>query len=333
MRLVKLLCAGIAVLSFAAAPLWAAGAAGAPDASSAAAVPQEAPAAQTDVKMRPELETFHGIKAWRVNGEEIPIETVQERAMLTHGPYVLQDLVVERLLLQEAKRRGVSVSDAETEAKVNEIRQEMGLTTPEAFDHYLRSQEATEAAFRNWAREYVLAEKLFADQVFVSDDEAATFYNQRRQLYHTPDTVVFRAIMLGTEAAAQQALVTLRSGRDFAALAKELAPDSQTRAFAGEMQTHQRGSNPNMPKEVEDALFKAPVSQATIIKVGPQWAVVRVEKRAEAHDLSLEQVRDQIKKDIRRMKLTQAVLPGWIRTQLAAAEIIPIPASGASAAK
>lgn len=333
MRLVKLLCAGIAGLAIASAPLWAAEAAGAPGAPGTAAAAQEAPAAQTDVKMRPELKTFQGIKAWRVNGEEIPIEAVRERAMMMHGPYVLQDMVVERLLMQEAKRRGVSVSDAEAEAKIKDIREQMGLNTPEAFDHYLRSQQATEGAFRNWAREYVLAEKLFADQIFVSDDEAATFYNQRRQLYHTPDTIAFRAIMLGTEAAAQQALVTLRSGRDFAALAKELAPDAQTKAFAGEMQTHQRGTNPNLPKEVEDALFKAPVNQATIIKVGPQWAVVRVEKRSEAHDLSLEQVRDQIKKDIRRMKLEQAVLPGWISTQLAAAEIIPIPASGASAAK
>jgi foldase protein PrsA len=330
MRLVKLLCAGIAVLSVSSAPLWAAEAASAP---AAAAAPQEAPAAQTDVKMRPELRSFRGIRAWRVNGEEIPIETVQERAMVTHGPYVLQDLVVERLLMQEAKRRGVSVSEAETEAKIKDIRQELGLNTPESFDHYLRGQQATEEAFRNWAREYVLAEKLFADQIFVSDDEAATFYSQRRDMYHTPETMVFRSIMLDSEPAAQQALVTLRSGRDFAALARDLATDPQTKAFAGREEIHQRGSNPNMPKEVEEALFKAPIGQATIIKVGPRWAVVRVEKRSAAQDLSLEQVRDQIKKDIRRMKLEQAVLPGWISTQLAAAEIIPIPASGASAAK
>lgn len=253
--------------------------------------------------------------------------------MLAHGPYVLQDLVVEKLLTQEGKRRGISVSDAEADAKVKEIREGLGLNTPESFDHYLRTKQATAEAFRNWAREYVLAEKLFADQIFVSDDEAASFYNQRRDMYHTAETIAFRAIPRNSESAAQQVLVTLRSGREFGALAKELATDPREKAFAGEVQTHQRGSNPNMPKDVEEALFKAPLNQATIIKVGPQWAVVRVERKTAAQDVTLEQARDQIKKDIRRMKLEQVQLPGWISTELAKAEIIPIPASDAPATK
>lgn len=331
MRLVRLLCAGIAVLSTASAPVWAAQAPSAP--APAADATRGAPRAQGETPMRPELQAFSGVKAWRVNGEEIPIEEVRDRAIMTYGPYVLQDLVVERLLLQEAKRRGVSVSDAEVDAKVKAIREEQGLNSDEAFARYLRVKQTTLEAFRTSVRAYVYIEKLFAGQVFVSDDEAATFYNQNRTLYHTPETVTYRWVMLDSEAAAQQALVTLRTGRDFASLAKELTPDPRGKPFAGELEVHQRGSNPNMPAEVEEALFRAPLNQATVIKVGPRFAVVRVERRRAAQDLSLEQVREQIKKDIRRMKLEQAVFPGWVGTQLAAAEIIPIPVSGASAAK
>ncbi len=87
---------------------------------------------QGEIPVRPELQIFQGVKGWLVNGQEIKLDQVKDRAVAYHGPYVLQDMVVEMLLQQQADKRGLTASDAEIDKKIEQLRQEGGLTTEAA---------------------------------------------------------------------------------------------------------------------------------------------------------------------------------------------------------
>jgi len=320
MRLGRLLVAGSMAWALFAAPIWSAE-------PSAPAAERPKVSVANEMAPRPELDVVTGIRAWRVNGEEIPISAVQNRAMLFHGAYVLQDLVQEKLLLQEAKRRGVVVSEAEVDAKVRVLREDLGLIADTAFDRYLRLQRVTAVAFREMARDYVYMEKVFGDAVYVSDDEVKAAYNQYPDQYRVPETVSFRVMTFRSEAAGQAAKAELTKGKGFEEVAKATALSPQEKVGRGELMVYQKGVTQGLPKELEAAILAAPLNQVSGPVKIPQGAfLIKVEKKVDARQFTLEEMRDAIRARIRKVKLEQQIWPGWVNAQLAAAEIIPVKA-------
>jgi parvulin-like peptidyl-prolyl isomerase len=292
----------------------------APEGNAAGAAERTPVKVQGDIPLRPELQVFQGVKGWLVNGKEIRLDEVKERAVMYHGPYVLQHMVVELLLDQEAKRRNLTVSDPEIDQKIQELRQEGGLTTDTALDFYLRRNGYTRSWLRQKARDYVLIEKALGDQVYVSDKEVAGFYQQFQDQYKRPESVEFRVIMLPTEKDAQAALAQIRSGRTFQQVAKDLAPADE-KPVAGELYPYQRGGRP-LPPELDAVLFTAPLDQVVgPIKSGGSFYVLKVEKKRDAYQFSLDEVKDTIRTQLRKQKLEQGVWPNWVETQLSGAEI------------
>ncbi len=292
-------------------------------ASGAAApgAPARPPQIGEELPTRPELQAFQGVRGWLVNGTEIKLDEVRDRAVLYHGPYVLQDMVAELLLQDEAQRRGVTVSDAEVDEKIKELRAEGGLITDMALEYYLRKSRVTPGWLREKARAYVLMEKLLGEQVYVSDREVEALYNQFRELYRKPEAVDFRVISVPNEKQAQAALAELRGGRSFQQVAQELAAP-ENKAAAGDIHTYEKGQRISLPPELEAALFAAPLNQvAGPIKAANFYHLIRVEKKSDAYQFSLDEVRETVRDQLRKQKLEQAVWPNWIKAQLAGAEI------------
>jgi hypothetical protein len=95
----------------------------------------------------------------------------------------LQSLIDQQLILQEAKKEKVSVSDAEVNAEVNTIKQQLG--SPSEFAAALQRANLTEAQLRDQIRTQKLATTMGAKNVTVTDDEAQTYYNQNKPQFGT----------------------------------------------------------------------------------------------------------------------------------------------------
>jgi foldase protein PrsA len=285
-----------------------------------------------EIPMRPEFQVFQGVRGWLVNGQEIKLDDVRNRAVLYHGPYVLQDLVAEALLEQEAKRRGISMTEAEIEDQVRQFRQELDMTSDAALDFYLRQSRVTMGWLRAKARAYGLMQKVLGGQVYVSDREVADFYQRYHDQYLRPASVQFRLISVGTEKEANAALVQLtKSGKSFQQVAKELAGSAEARAVAGELHSYSQGQRA-LPPELEAALFTAPLEQVVgPMKAGNAYHLLRIEKKTDAYQFSLEEVRDTIRTQLRKQKLETRVWPDWIAAQLKAASIETLPEASAKA--
>jgi foldase protein PrsA len=299
-------------------------------------------AVRGDITMRPELSALSEVQGWRVNGEEISLDEVRDRAVLFHGPYILQDLVSAALLGQEAARRGVTVTESEVDTQITALREELGLRSDEALEFHLRQRRLTRDGFRQQAREYLLLAKTLADRVYVADRDVEQFYNQYQDsLYTRRESVEFRIMTFQTEAAAMATKRELAQGRNFEEVAKRVAREHGASeaevAVAGTPNLYQRGQQ-GLPADLEAALFGAPLNQV----VGPvEWTVgpvsqakayslVKVEKKTDPHVVPLQDAREDIRLMLRRQKLEQVVWPQWIREQLANANIEVIRAEGAS---
>lgn len=296
------------------------------------------------ITMRPELSGLSRVQGWRVNGEEIGVEEVQDRAVLFHGPYILQDLVSAALLGQEAARRGVTVTESEVDTQIRALREELGLRSDDALEFHLRQRRLTRDGFRQQAREYLLLAKTLADRVYVADWEVEQFYNQYQDsLYTRRESVEFRIMTFQTEAAAMVTKRELAQGMNFEEVAKRVAREHGANqaevAVAGTPNLYQRGQQ-GLPMDLEAALFGAPLNQV----VGPvEWTVgpvsqakayslVKVEKKTDPHVVPKEDAWEDIRLMLRRQKLEQVVWPKWIGEQLQNANIEVIRAEGASSA-
>ncbi len=323
----------LAVAIWAMAPGWAQTSAPAgSEASSAQAAPEQPPVQFSgDVQFRPELDMLAGVRGWSVNGEVISVDQVRDTAVAYVGPFILREMVASTLLQQEAKRRGISATDAEVVSKAKQFREERGLSDEATFQRYLASEKRTATWFQDKVREYVLIEKMLSDQVYVSDSEVEAFYTQYRDAYRRPDSVWYRAMTFPTEAAAQAALGELRKGKAFQEIAKENAGSAYEKSLAGEVQSYQRGQEPSLPKEIEAALFSAPLAQV----MGPlktnfggqdYYHLFKVEKKVDAHDFTLAEAGEIIRAELHRRKLEEQVYPKWLQTALSGASIEPLKA-------
>lgn len=101
---------------------------------------------------------------------------------------VLEGLILRRLGVQEALRRGLSVDEGEvarrTEASLREVRARYGFTE-EAFRAYLESQGFTPEGYREevarWHREELLLAALrlaLAAEIRVTDEEVRAYYEE-----------------------------------------------------------------------------------------------------------------------------------------------------------
>jgi foldase protein PrsA len=307
-----------AAFCFAFRPAWA-GEAAAPGVGAAAS---EAPIGVVgEVKPRPELQAMSGIRAWVINGKEVTMAEVEKLAAAYHGPAVLQDLVAELLLEQEASAKGLTLSEEEVQQTVTVLREQLGVRSDVAFESFLRTQNATPQWFHDKARAYALMGKVLADQVYVSDREVEAHYKRSQEMYRRGETVAFRLMSFADRAAAEAALAEVRKGKSFPEVAKATAGTPQERTVAGEVQYIEQGQ-PGVPPELQAAIFGAPLNQAVgpVVVMG-QFLVIKVEKKIDAHQFTLDEVRNVIREQLSRQKLEQVVWPNWIRDKLNSASI------------
>src|SRR2546421_8125649 len=93
-----------------------------------------------------------------VNGEPITHDALVQRLLSSHGKSTLEVMINRTLVNQEAKRLGVSVTDAEVDTRMSLIKNQLG--GAEGYSRWLSQSEITEAQHRENARATLLTEKI-----------------------------------------------------------------------------------------------------------------------------------------------------------------------------
>ena len=278
-----------------------------------------------------------GVLAARVNGAGIALdlldrqleELMRERKLhmaRINNPAKLKDMKREaldhlirvELLWQQAKTAELVATDAEVDRTIIEVRARFPST--DAFVRRIEQSGFTEASYREHTRKILsgerIAERIVERNVQIDDAEVAKFYEINPRLFRRDEHVKVRHILAAfpKEPTAEQrdqarkkildVAARAKAGESFDTLARNHSDDA-TRQWGGELDAFARGAT---PKSFEDAAFALQPGQVSgVVETASGFHLIRLEQRAPAVTIPLEQATERIREYLRGTRGKEAI--------------------------
>jgi parvulin-like peptidyl-prolyl isomerase len=247
-----------------------------------------------------------------INGKPITIEQLAEECMARHGIGVLDTEVNRVLLTQALAKKKSQVTNADLDAEVARAAEAYGFMNPKNQPDIARwLQEMTEREgmsvetyMRDAVWPSVALKKLVSADVKVSEDDL-----QKGFVANYGERVEVLALVLGNQRTAQEVWDMARSNltpQFFGELASQYSIEPVSRANMGEVPPIQKFSGQPKVEEEAFALTKEDPLSA-IIAIADKYIVLYYLGRTEPIVQKMEDVRDELTKDIHEKKLRVAM--------------------------
>ncbi len=221
---------------------------------------------------------------------------------------LLNQLVEEELILMEAQRRGIRVTDQEVEEEVKNFLKE----GDESVEAVIKERYGSLDEWKKEIKRRLLIKKTIHQviemTITVTDKEAREYYNKNRKAYEIPQQVRARMIVVPTEEEAGKIKGLLRK-RSFEELAKEysIGPEAEK---GGDLGFFGKG---DMPPEFE-VVFNLPKGAVSrVVKTPYGYHIFKVVEKKKGRKLRFRDVKDLITEKIRRERVEKKYRE-WILT-------------------
>ncbi|MBI1909265.1 MAG: peptidylprolyl isomerase [Deltaproteobacteria bacterium] len=194
---------------------------------------------------------------------------------------LLQALIDEKLLLGEAKRQGVTISNKEWSEKLKES----GPRSPKISLSLWRERQRGKLILAKWLS------KEIRPKLRISEDEVQRAFHERRSELAVPEQVRARQITVSSREKAEKILALIKKGENFVALAQQYS-ESPDRDKGGDLGFFSRGS---FPKVFEETCFKLPVGEVSpVIPSEYGFHVFKVVEKRRPQQPTLEEAKKAI---------------------------------------
>lgn len=234
-----------------------------------------------------------------VNGEKITKAQVQSESEKVAGRDVLRNLIIEKIILQAAKKEGVYPTKEEVDKEL-EFRQRENPTLLED----LKKQGMTLDDYRKKLEVSLAETKLLTKGIEVTDKEVQEAFNKNKPYL---DRVRLRWIVNSREEEIKKALEKLKSGAFFEVVAKDSSQDVFTKDKGGDMGYISLSELKRINPKLAELAMSQPLGKVSdIIKLPNGYALIRVEDRRIA---TLESWRDFIARSVALDKANKEARP------------------------
>lgn len=205
----------------------------------------------------------------------------------------------ELAMVQEATKRGIAVTDSAVLAQAAEIREEIlsdtSITEPLDDVRLL-------ALIRDKQMVASLSEQLL-EEIVVRPGDVVVLHHDIQDEIKKPEQICLRQIVVDEETTANQLMADLEKGGDFIELAKQHSTDSKTAQKGGDMGCFSREGQ-IARSDFERAAFAASLNELEgPVKSDFGYHLLTVYKKIPAHVPTLNEVFDELKKEIRHQRL------------------------------
>ena len=247
------------------------------------------------------MESYYGSDIWSKEVEDG--KTYKD----TLKYMVLQTMISSEVVYQQAKKDKILPTDEQVQEQIDSFNEQV--KNDKEYQNKLKKMGIDEEFLkyqfsRDLANNNLKAK--FTDDTKISESEMKKYYEENKDDFYT-DTVTASHILLKTiddngnelsdekkkeaKKKAEEALKKVKSGEDFAQVAKEYSEDS-TASNGGELGTFGRGQ---MVSEFENAAFSMkPGEISDIIKTQYGYHIIKVTERVDEQK-SYDDVKDEIK--------------------------------------
>ena len=191
---------------------------------------------------------------------------------------LLDQMVVETILLQEANQRGLS-RDAEVSRLLHEA--EKQILIGRLLEALRKEKEAP-----------------------VTDEQVAQFYEANKDKFKQPDSYRVSHILVADAETAKKALDRVKGGEPFAKVAEELSIDP-SKSRGGDIGFFTKGQ---VIPEFEEAAMKLKAGEISgVVQTPLGYHIILLTEQKPAHQKPLEEVKDQIRQGLQGQRGQQAV--------------------------
>jgi peptidyl-prolyl cis-trans isomerase SurA len=232
---------------------------------------------------------------------------------------VLDSLVEEKLIDQEAKKSGIKVSNKEVDAAVEEIRRKNAVNQ-EQFEQLLAAEGLTPEAFKQEVEKSLLRTKLvnWALQVeyTVGERELRDFYQRNADRYrinesYRPSHILFTVPKEATprkireiRKRCQEVLERIKNGEDFGELARLYSQDNSSAKDGGDLGYFKKGELlPILEKEASNLRIG---EVSGIIRTDFGFHILKLLDRKGGKPAPFEEIREKIQADYHEKEMEKA---------------------------
>jgi peptidyl-prolyl cis-trans isomerase SurA len=257
----------------------------------------------------------------------------RERRLRSTERQILDELIIRKLQLQEAKKEKIDATTSEVRSAIEDLKKRNNLTSDEELKAAMSRELLTEEQFRKGIADQVALTKLVTRQVrskvAVSDEETRRYYDQHPEEFRDIPQVKIRHLLvpisqqpgreelLRAKNRIEEAQVLIKLGARFSTVAKQYSEGSLATS-SGEVWTMKRGE---LAPELEQMALGLPIGQISGIITNPAgFHLIQVEERVSGQILPF----DQVKEDIRAVLFDQKVdakFKEWVQSLKAKASV------------
>jgi parvulin-like peptidyl-prolyl isomerase len=225
---------------------------------------------------------------------------------------VLDRLIDEELILQQATDLKLSISSEQVDSSIEEIKKQNNIDDDQLREA-LKGQGMSMAHYRADIKRQLLRFRVLniavGSRVNISDDEIKAYYERHMKggantqvrashIFITIPEGADRAAAEEKRAQAQKILERAKAGEDFAKLARELSDDAATRAEGGDLGFFGKDM---LPKPIEELVFSMqPGEIRGPVRADKGFHVIKMVDRKVKAPKPLDDVKDDIRMQLRQ---------------------------------
>lgn len=255
-----------------------------------------------------------------VNGKPLAHQQLYKRLVRINGRDVLNQMIEEMVIEDEAKAAGVTVAENEIKKELEKAKKLFN--TDKDYNNWLNSQGLTEDDLKAQTGFQILKRKLIIKEkgIQVAAEEIEKYFNDNKDKLSTPEQILVRHILVKSQQQAEDILIAVNAGADFAAMAKAKSEDSAAKDTGGSIGFFSRGM---LLPEFENAAFNlkpGEVSGSVKTKLG--FHIIKLEEQKKSIPAKLNgEMKEKIKETLLYQKISSA-LNDWLNDLKAKSKIV-----------
>ena len=275
----------------------------------------------TESQVRRQVADEYGMQLEKLAAQAPELAAQQEKLAMKS---MVNQMVIERLLEQEAKKAGIEVTE---EQLVAEMTTQLAAATPpqtvEEFKQKVEAQggnfEAMKARLAKQMKHIKLLEAKEPNDLQVTEDDAKKYYDENPDEFKIPEQVRASHILLSTEPTdsnadpnqvkaqtrekAETLLKQVKEGADFAAVAKENSA-CPSAAQGGDLGMFGRDS---MVKPFEEAAFGLKVGEISdVVETQFGYHIIKVTEHQDPNTVTFAEAKEKLVANLKMAKTEEA---------------------------
>jgi len=240
-----------------------------------------------------------------VNGEPISKSSFEDKLETSPSARnTLQQMVQEELILQYAKKNNLNVTDDEIAKREDDLKANF---PNGSWDEMLKARGLTEDDVKQALREQIILDKALQGRVTVTPAQIKSYFDKNRAAFDKPEQIKARHILVKDMATAQKVESLLKSGQNFADVAKQYSVDPGSKDKGGDLGFFRRGQ---MVPAFDQVAFNLKVGQISAPVKSPfGYHIIQVEAIQPAVKASLESATPRITDMLRQQQEAPLIQP------------------------